>query len=94
MCDCYGHKCELCDELIPMHIGDYKFQREDFRVWCGKHIPWAKHGAVVFEVIEHENDVDDYPIGWKCAIWGPEVGDLEEGDNSPNIGQESKESFV
>lgn len=94
MCDCYSHKCEVCDELIPMHIGDFKFPREYFRVWCDKHIPWAKAGAVVFEVIESKFGFDcdpETPIGWKCAIWGPEVGDINNGDNSPNIGMAIKE---
>ncbi len=94
MCDCYSHKCELCDELIPMHIGDYKFPREDFRVWCKKHIPWAKEKAVIFEVIKNETEIDydpEMPVGWKCAIWGPEVGDINDGDNSPNLCNEFKE---
>ena len=81
MCDCYSHKCELCEELIPMHIGDFEFPREDFKIWCSRHIPWAKIGAIVFETIKDDDNFDDMPIGWKCAIWGPEVGDSNKGDN-------------
>lgn len=91
MCDCYGHKCELCDELIPMHIGDFKFPRENFKVWCEKHIAQAHEGAVIFESIQDDDNYLDegYSVGWKCAIYGPEVGD--DGNNSPNIGMKMKE---
>ena len=84
MCDCYNHKCECCEELIPMHIGDFKYPRTDFQVWCGKHIDKAPAGSVIFEAIDPDDE--DEPLGWKCAILGPEVGlDPSEG-NAPNSG--------
>lgn len=39
MCDCYGHKCEKCDELLDMHLGDFVTSRDEIRVYCGKHLP-------------------------------------------------------
>ena len=93
MCDCYGHKCELCDEIVPMHIGDYAYPREAFRVWCDKHVDVAPFGAIVFTLAEDETDVmfgEAYQKGWRCAIIGPEVGG--DGDNYPNIGVEYTEA--
>ena len=80
MCDCYSHKCECCEELIPMHIGDFAYPREDFKVWCKNHIDEAEKGSVIFTLKE---DDDEYLAGWKCAIKGPDVG--AGGDNLPNI---------
>ena len=34
MCDCYGHKCETCDNLISMHIADWCTIRENVHVFC------------------------------------------------------------
>ncbi len=90
MCDCYAHKCECCEELIPMHIGDYEFPREDFRVWCEKHVGEAPAGATIFETIEPEDDFDSIPLGWKCAILGPEVGSDDVWGNHPNLAPEMK----
>lgn len=92
MCDCYGHKCECCDELVPMHIGDFAYPQEAFRVWCEKHIEEATSGAVVFEMVGPAEGIDDEPIGWRCAILGPEVGG--DGDNHPNVGGDMMESVV
>jgi hypothetical protein len=66
MCDCYWPKCEICDETIPVHIGDFRYPREDVKVWCGKHIPRDEYddpspGVEVF-VLWHDPD-DDLPIG-------------------------------
>ncbi len=72
MCDCYGHKCEICEETIPMHIGDFNFPREDFKVYCNMHINQAPTGAVVFEIVNDSSK--EFVPGWKCAIFGPEVG--------------------
>ncbi len=91
MCDCYGHKCECCDEFIPMHIGDFANEREEFKVWCEKHINQAPSGAVIFEVTKAW-DEDDEGVGWKCAILGPEVGG--EGGNHPNIGGDMSETTI
>ena len=92
MCDCYGHKCECCDELIPMHIADFGFPRDDFRIWCEKHINKAPAGAIIFETLEPEGDFCGVPAGWKCAILGPDVGlDWQRSQgNHPNIGSEMK----
>lgn len=83
MCNCYGHKCEVCDEVIPMHIGDFKFPPSRFKAWCPSHVKQAEPGSVVFTLLKR-----DWPYrkGWKCAILGPEVGLGNGCDNHPNIG--------
>ncbi len=91
MCDCYGHKCECCDELVPMHIGDFAYGREAFRVWCEKHIEEAPSGAVIFELTEPEAGIDSERAGWRCAISGPEVGG--DGDMHPNVAGEMRETI-
>lgn len=91
MCDCYGHKCECCDEIVQMHIADFAFPRENFKVWCKAHIDEAAKGAVVFEVIESFDGADEWdePVGWKCAILGPDVGVLR--GNLPNVAGDMKQ---
>ena len=94
MCDCYGHECEVggCEETVPMHIGDFNYPRDDFKVWCKDHIDRAEPGAVVF-TIEHPDPMDaeeGYKRGWGCAILGPDVGG--EGDNQPNLCSDMSET--
>ena len=86
MCDCYGHKCELCETLVPMHIGDFAFPREAFKVWCAHHAKKAAKGAIIFTLLKA-----DYGLrrGSKIAILGPEVGG--DGDNFPNVGVDYNE---
>jgi len=57
-----------------MHIGDFKFPREEFKVWCRHHAKKAPKEAVMFVGRR----------GFKCAILGPEVGG--DGLNYPNDG--------
>ena len=89
MCDCYYHKCEICEETIPMHIADFAFPRKDFKVYCHKHIGQAPIGAVIFELVS--GPFEEYDHGWKCAIFGPKVGQT---DNCPNISGKLKEQVV
>jgi hypothetical protein len=63
MCDCYTHKCEQCDEQLPVHLGDFETERSEISVYCNKHIP--EKGVRVFTVSEAD---EDYPVGWKMAI--------------------------
>lgn len=37
MCDCYAHKCRLCNEVIPMHLGDFNTGRSEIDVYCWRH---------------------------------------------------------
>jgi len=37
MCDVYGHKCLLCDEIVPMHLGDFETGRGEIDVICWNH---------------------------------------------------------
>ena len=39
MCDCYGEKCKECEEVIPIHLGDYETSRDEIEVYCKEHIP-------------------------------------------------------
>ena len=38
MCDCYNHKCEKCEKTIPWHIGDFAYNRDEFKLYCEDHI--------------------------------------------------------
>jgi len=88
MCDCYMHKCDVCDKRIDMHIGDFRYPRSAFNVWCAKHLEKAPGGSVVFtwQASEHERK------GGVCAVFGPAVGGT--GDNHPNIGSDMTEEVV
>lgn len=87
MCDCYWHKCECCKDGIPMHIADYRYPQSDFKVWCPRHVAKAPAGAVLFELTEED---DEYPKGWTCAIFGPDIGLM--GGNYPNVEADWKET--
>lgn len=90
MCDCYEHKCYhlTCTQTVPMHIGDFAYAQEEFKVWCSTHIHEAEPGAVIFKMIPGKWGRKR----WRCAIKGPEVGG--DGDNHPNTGQEWTEVTV
>jgi len=94
MCDCPDLKCEKCDELLPIHIGDGNYPRTDLKVWCVEHIP--KRKATVFILLEDAREwesltqkkktSDKYTIGWMCAIrlqGGKTEPDAE--DVNPNL---------
>jgi len=49
MCDCYSHKCQICDETVEVHIGDFAFPREDVEVWCKCHLPIGVSGVEIFQ---------------------------------------------
>jgi len=94
VCDCYSHKCELCDHAVPMHIADFTWPREDFKVWCADHVDDAPSIAVTFEMLADDpygewGDPSEKK-GWRCAIAGPNVG-LDAGVH-PNLGP-MKDSF-
>ena len=74
-----------------MHIGDFEYPPDDFKVWCSAHISQAEPGAVVFTLLKRDN-FREYKKGWSCAILGPEVGG--DGDNAPNIAGEFSESTL
>ena len=96
MCDCYGHRCaaEECEEMIPVHIGDFAYPRWRFTVWCAGHLREADPAAVLFTVTRpsHGDTAEGYGRGWQCAILGPEVG--WNGDNCPNLGARMKCEYV
>ncbi len=91
MCDCYGHKCECCNEIVQMHIADYSYPQTDFKVWCEACVENAPVGAVVFETTG-VSDWGDEPVGWTCAIMGPDVG--KHGGNHPNIANDWTEGVI
>lgn len=92
MCDCYDHKCEICEETVPMHIADDAFPRKDFRVYCHKHINQAPIRAVIFELIYDPSK--EFDPGWKCAIFGPGVGKSNNGINYPNVSGKFKRQVI
>ena len=78
MCDCYEHPCEVCGRGVPMHIADFAYPQEDFRVWCGRHMAKAPMEAVRFRWTWEAGD----RVAGKCAILGPSVG--VDAGNHPN----------
>jgi len=76
MCDCYRHKCEECEALLPWHIGDFKYPREYFKMWCPAHEAVAPKSAVRFNI--SDSFVEASGI-W--AVTGPSWK-----DNHPNCG--------
>lgn len=90
MCDIYNAECEIeeCNNTVNVHIADYKYPRDRFKVWCKKHIDRATLGAIQF--IPIKNSYSDYETS--CAILGPEVGMIK--GNSPNWGCEAEEIEV
>ncbi|MFA4971134.1 MAG: hypothetical protein WC683_00880 [bacterium] len=86
MCDCYDHRCSSpgCTATVPVHIGDFKFPRSRFRVWCPAHVDDAWRTAVIFTVLETIKE-EGYRRGDRVAIWGPEVGISRRLCNHPNL---------
>jgi hypothetical protein len=68
-----------------MHIGGFKYKRDEFKIWCSTHIKEAEQGAVIFKYREGNKNI-------RVAIKGPEVGG--DGDNSPNTASDCKETIV
>ena len=89
MCDCYYHKCEYCNQAIPWHIGNFAFERNEFKVWCQDHIQFAPIGATVFTLTLPYGFDYNIPIsyclpkGYRFAVIGPEIE--PNGDNYPNM---------
>jgi hypothetical protein len=48
MCDCYEHRCDKkgCKVFVPIHLGDYETDRDEIKVFCGKHIPYNFKGKI------------------------------------------------
>lgn len=68
MCDCYYHKCSVCDDTIPVHIGDYKYPRTDVEAWCFRHIPKNEPGVEVFVMAKASWDEGRIPRGRRYAL--------------------------
>ena len=39
MCNCYDHPCEVCKEMIPIHLEDYDTDPQEIVVICVKCVP-------------------------------------------------------
>jgi hypothetical protein len=52
MYDCYQASCAhpKCKVNIPIHISDFCLDREDFKVYCKKHMPKMR-GSVIIDCI-------------------------------------------
>ena len=53
MCNCYNHKCEKCETVIPMHLEDYETRENEIKVFCHEHIP--KRKGIRIYVLEQEH---------------------------------------
>ncbi len=52
MCDCYFQKCCMCDNKIYLHLGDYRTQRDEIKIYCKKHIPKNNKNGIVWKYWE------------------------------------------
>ena len=69
MCDCYEHKCQLCDATIPVHVGDYRFDRDEVEAWCHRHIP-DEPGVQVWKMTTTDDfgRYEKYPKGMRFGL--------------------------
>ncbi len=74
MCDCYEATCAGCGKEVPVHIGDFAFDRDEVEAWCGKHIP--EYPGV--EVSVMTGDEDGYKLGDRFGLR------LKRGELSPS----------
>ena len=84
MCDCYDENCSEkgCQELLPVHLGDYETNREEIKVYCENHIPI--NDCRIFIIKEED---EGFPKGWKMGIRSLTDNAREFKDyNHPNVG--------
>jgi hypothetical protein len=74
-----------------VHIQDFNYPRDDFKVWCNKHIDQAEPGAVIFTATKIWFEDEIITVGWQCAIKGPAVGGMGHDGNCPNVGADFEE---
>jgi len=102
MCDCYSHKCKLCDKQLSVHLGDFETGRDEIEVFCSDHIP--NENVAVFTITEVYademgcfSDEDEVYIGWKMGI-RPLTEKAKyytiEGYNHPNLASEYTTEFI
>jgi hypothetical protein len=76
MCDCYEHRCDAkgCNELIPIHIGDFCTDRDNLEVLCPRHIThnFEKYNGRIWkwkkEEPAEEGINNQIPKGYLCGI--------------------------
>jgi hypothetical protein len=93
MCDCYEHKCdhEKCDEMIPIHIGDFCTDRDNLEVLCHRHAPYKIkdfNGAIwrwKKEEPAEECINSKIPKGYRCSIRIKDWSRVTKGYNGSGI---------
>ena len=74
MCDCYSAQCEACDEMLPVHIGDFIVPRETVQVRCDKHRPPAdESGWVAFHNCVDKDYDETFGTIYMRYVGGPEL---------------------
>lgn len=73
MCDCYGHKCDAegCENVIPMHLGDYMTSRAEIKVYCDEHVSavYGRQGIEPYcRVYAYYVPNDGYPRIDLCGV--------------------------
>ncbi|MEN6462794.1 MAG: hypothetical protein ABFC94_15675 [Syntrophomonas sp.] len=91
MCDCYNHKCEVCETTMPFYIADFEYPRSAFKIWCHRHVKQAPKGAVIFKFHPKGSSTSKVPKNEKWAVVGPNVG-LQLG-NHPNVAADWDETI-
>lgn len=84
MCDCYVHKCEHCDWMVPMHLEDFSTERDEIQVFCEDHLPENMTDGMVWEY--NDNEKVKNPRKWHKVFvrWLTDNARIHAQGNSPN----------
>lgn len=87
MCDCYSHKCEKCDVLLPMHLSDFNTSQDEIKVYCPDHIPEDRKNGCLFYVTPGEHNYTEGFDGKNIFVESLTANAKENYDgNHPNVG--------
>ena len=87
MCDCYDHKCKVCDVTIPMHLADFNTSQDEIEVFCPKHTPKDLSKGCLWYVTHGKHNYDEGLGGKKIFIKALTANAKENCEgNHPNVG--------
>ena len=91
MCDIFGKECahKGCHEVVMMHLGDYKTDREEIKVYCDHHTDKAYHREginVLFAYNENDRDEEKVTRLRRCCVVPTTINAfLNMASNHPNF---------
>ena len=88
MCDCYSHKCLMCDEYLSMHLADFNTASSEIDVFCDQHIPEDTSDGVLWEWSDEwsEDGIEKEPTIYKRMFirWLTDNAQRNAEGNHPN----------